>query len=84
MRVLVHLNHGVDRSYMLNFGESVTKKDVAEILGSDEDDVAEALLGYAATKSAFKIEVPVQDRKKAEFEADFTVSQHGYSTERLA
>ncbi len=84
MRVLVHLNHGVDRSYMLNFGKDVTKKDVAKLLRSGEDYGAEALLSYATAKSAFQIEVPIQDRKKAEFEADLTVSQHGYSIERLA
>ena len=84
MKVLVHLNHGVDRSYLLNFGKSVTKKDIAKLLRNGEDYGAEALLSYAAIKSAFKVEVPVQDRKKAEFEADYTVSQHGYISERLA
>lgn len=84
MKVLVHLNHGVDRSYLLNFGKSVTKKDVEKLLDEGENDAVEALLGFAAAKSIFKIEVPIQERKKTEFEADYTVSQHGYISERLA
>lgn len=84
MKVVVHLNHGNDRSYLLNFGKSVTKKDIAKLLNDERKDAAETLLGYAALKSAFKIEIPTQDRQKAELAADYTVSQHGYIAERLA
>ncbi len=84
MKVLVHLNHGVDKSYMLNFGRRVTKEDIAFILKKHDDRAVEALLGYAVSLTAQKTEVPQEKRQTAGFEADYVVSQHGYTTERLA
>ena len=47
MKVLVHLNHGVDKSYLLNFGKNVTKPTISRMLKDDKKDAVESLLKYA-------------------------------------
>lgn len=85
MKVLVHLNHGIDKSYMLNFGNKVKKGDIKKVLHLGQDDAAAAIYGYANLhKSVQKIEVPDQGKMKAGLEADFVVGHQGYIAERLA
>jgi hypothetical protein len=84
MKVLVHLNHGVDKSYLLNFGKAATKQTVNRMLKDDKKDAVESLLKYALIAGIDKFEITPAEVKKTEFEADFTVSQHGYTSERLA
>ena len=84
MKVLIHLNHGIDRSYMLNFGKSVTKKDVAKLVDAGVDNAVSSLFAYAAIRSIGKVEIPTEDKRKAELGADFTLSQHSYISERLS
>lgn len=79
MKVLVHLNHGRDQSYLLGFGQDMTKDKVRRILENDENKATEELL----LRSTKQIEVFSKDKRKAEAAADFIVSCHGYSMERL-
>ncbi len=86
MKVLMHLNHGVNKSYMIDFGSSVTHRDVTRLLTEGEDKAVKSLLCYASIRKANKIEVTGSSRRirKAACQADFTVSQHGYTAQRLA
>lgn len=84
MKVLVHLNHGVDKSYLLNFGKNATKQTINRMLRDDKKDAVESMLKYALIAGINKVEITPSEIKKTEFEADFTVSQHGYIAERLA
>lgn len=84
MKVLVHLNHGVDKSYLLNFGKNATKASINRMLEDAKRDAAETLLNYASVAGITKVLVAPSEIHKAEFEADYTVSQHGYIAERLA
>ena len=78
MKVLVHLNHGIDKSYMLNFGNKVKNEDIKKVLRLGEDDAAAAIYGYANLhKSVQKIEVTDQGKTKAGIEADFVVGHQG-------
>ena len=84
MKVLVHLNHGVDKSYLLNFGKNVTKPTINRMLKDDKKDAVESMLKYALIAGIDKVEVTPSEVRKTEFEADFIVSQRGYIAERLA
>ena len=85
MKVLVHLNHGIDKSYMLNFGNKVKKEDIKKVLHLGQDDAAKAIYGYAnLLESVQKIEIPDKGKVKAGFEVDFVVGHQGYIAERLA
>ena len=81
MRVLVHLNHGVDKSYLLAFKPNMTAGRLKNIIGRpDQDRAIQALLA----QSAGQVEVIKEEKHKAESLADFTISQYGYTSERLA
>ena len=80
MKILIHLNHGSKKSYQLTFENGITPKDVRQILQGGHDNAIRALL----IKSKKKTEIPPKDRLRAECLADFTISQQGYSAERLA
>ncbi len=85
MKVLVHLNHGIDKSYMLDFGSKVKKTDIKTVLHLGQDDAAQAIYGYAnLLESVQKIEVFTGQKVKAGLEADFVVGHQGYIAERLA
>ena len=85
MKVLVHLNHGVDKSYLLNFGNRVTKGAIKKVLHLGQDDAAQAIFGYAnVLENVQKIEVPEIWKKSAALDADFVVGHQGYIAERLA
>ena len=80
MKVLVHMNHGSDKSYLLSFDREMTAKGLKVILeDTDPDHAIERLMLY----SAGRVEVKPKDRHKAEGLANFTISQHGCTLERL-
>ena len=81
MKVLVHLNHGFAKSYLLSFNEEMTADRLKRISESpDPDHAIQVFMMY----SSMHIEVDSKDRRKAESLAGFTISQRGYSIERLA
>jgi hypothetical protein len=81
VKVLVHLNHGHDKSYLLTFDRETTPKMLKEILESDDSDqTIRDLIAY----SAKQVEIKPKDRRKAESVAHFIVNQRGYGAERLA
>ena len=85
MKVLVHLNHGIDKSYLLNFGNKVSKEAIKKVLSLGQDDAAKAIFGYAHTiESVQKIEIPEIQKSWAGLQADFVVGHQGYIAERLA
>ena len=85
MKVLIHLNHGADKSYLLNFGNRVTKDAIKKVLRLGQDDAAQAIYGYAnILENVQKIEVPEIWKKSAALHADFVVGHQGYISERLA
>ena len=74
MTVLVHLNHGVDKSYMLHFGNKVTKRAIREVMRLGQDDAAQAIYGYAnLLDSVRKTKIPDKEKSCAGLEADFVV-----------
>ena len=74
MKVLVHLNHGVDKSYMLDFGSRVTKKEMISVMRLGPMNATQAILGYASLlKTVTKTEVSHDQRVRANSEADFVV-----------
>ena len=80
MKVLIHFNHGLDQSYLLGF-ENLGVKEVRAILeNSNEDTAIQTLMA----KSSQRVEIAAKERQKAQDLADFTLSQNGYSIERLA
>lgn len=80
MKVLVNMNHGANRSYVIDFGGSVDKETLMRILKGDRDDVVRVLLGYAYfVKSIKKIEVSIRERMKAEASADYTINGSGFT-----
>ena len=80
MKVLVHLNHGVDKSYLLNFGRKLTKKDVVGLVKGrgGESEAAQTLFNFANIADLPKTEIRLKNRPKAVLLADYTLSQHGY------
>ncbi len=78
MKVLVHLACETGKSYLLNFGKGVTPKDLSTLLEENGPQAVDILMGYArCLKPSQRVEVPLQDRYKAEWAADFVVSQDG-------
>ncbi len=85
MKVLVHLNHGSDKSYMIHFGNRATRRVIKSVLEIDQPDAAQVLYRYAQIlKSVPVTEVPKKDKARATLEADFVVGHQGYIAERLA
>lgn len=81
MKVLIRLNHGLDKSLLLDLKESVPPKKVRKILDSaDQERAIQQLLADAAHVQ----EIPPQDKMKAQSLADFVMGPHGSVTERLA
>ena len=79
MKVFIHLDHGIDESYLLDFPESVTVGEVKGILEGRYDTAIPLLM----TKSRKKALISRRDRKKAKDAADFTLTE-SYLAERLA
>ncbi len=85
MKVLVHLNHGSDKSYMLNFGAEVSRSTIQIVLRLDGEDAAQVIYNYANLLDRVqKTEIPADKKTKAACEADFVVGHQGYISERLA
>ncbi len=80
MKILIHLNHGADKSYLLHFDESFAAKRLRSILNAGNQD---AMVHKLFRISAQNMEVSPRERKEAEAQADFIVSD-GYTAERLA
>ena len=79
MKVLVHLNHSRNKSYLLSFPK---KTKVRKILEGDCHDLAiQKLLAH----SNKRIEIPKKHKQRAQALAHFTISHRGgYIAERLA
>ena len=78
MKVLVHLNHGADRSVMFNFGRNLNKRTLSGLLKNGVEETVESLTGYAMVSGLVKmVEIPFQKIKRAEQLADATINQHG-------
>ena len=78
MRVLVHLNHGYDRSVMMDFGRNLNKPTVKKLLKDGVDSTIKSLMGYANISGAVrKAEIAAESIKQAEIKADVTIDQHG-------
>ena len=77
MKVLLHLlEGGSEKSYMVDFGKSVTQEDMAKLLKRDEREAVASLLGYSrCLKTAKKFKIPAESRIEAESAADFVLSQ---------
>ena len=80
MTVLVHLNHGINKTYLVRLNAGMTRDDLKKVLAAGQNRAAERLF----LRSHEKIEVTPQDVPKAAMAADFVVSQYGYTSERLA
>ena len=81
MKILVHFNNGVDKSYLFVVDRKVAEEKFRELLATREaEEVISELVGY----SSAMIEIQPEDRKRFELLADFTLSQHEYTAERLA
>ena len=80
MKIVVHLNDGVDKSYLLVFDRTAISRREAKLLVDRNDDAAAKLLILQSNK---RHELAPEDIKRAEFGADFVMSRRGYSAERL-
>lgn len=81
MKIVVHLNHGVDKSYLLVFGKNaISRSEVRELVERNDDSAAKLLM----LQSDQRHELTQTEIRRAEFAADFVMNQHGYSSERLA
>ncbi len=79
MKVLVHLNHGVDKSYLLAFRrEDITKDELKSLIDGDAKAVDKLFI-----KATQRVEISPKDLPKAGRTADFVISHHGYTAERL-
>lgn len=77
MRVLIHLTElGTQKSYILDFGKSVTERDMQNVLKSGNKEAAAILLGYSrCLRNARKFEILAENRAAAEASADFVVGE---------
>ena len=81
MKILIHFNHGVDKSVLFVLDRKATEGKLRGVLESKgAEQLIQDLVGY----SSAMIEIDPTDRKRFELLADFTLSQHGYTSERLA
>ncbi len=80
MTVIVHLNHGINKSYLITMGNQITRGEVRRMVDRNDDDSLKTLI----TKSETMVEISDKEKKMTERIADFIMSQQGYSAERLA
>ena len=78
MKVVVHLRElGMEKTYMIDFGRRVTKRDMAKLLPKGENEAVAVLLAYSrCLKSVKKFEILQENRFAAESIADFVVRQY--------
>ncbi len=82
LKVLVNLNHGSDKSFLLLYGSSITADQLKAIIDDPDDDRAIRMLMQCASNYE---EISQKDRRRLESEAAFTVNQQsGYTVQRLA
>lgn len=86
MKVLVHLNHGCDKSVLMHFGQSLNEQTVKKLLKKDGiDSTVSVLQTYARISNAVRqVEIEPAGIMKAEREADLTIDQHGTGSVRFA
>ncbi len=78
MRILVHLNHGCDKSVMMDFGRNLNKPTVKKLLKDGVDSTVKSLFGYANISDAVRqVEIAAENIKQARIKADVTIDQHG-------
>ncbi|GEM_PF-6386232 len=78
MKVLVHLNHGCDKSVMMDFGRNLNRPTVKKLLKDGVDSTIKSLFGYASISGLVRqVEIPAVNIKQAEIKADVTIDQHG-------
>ena len=80
MKVLVHLNHTINKSFMLAFGQGTTPGKVRAIL---ENASQEAAIQTLLLRAASRVEIPAPQKRRAQAAADFTITE-SYTLERLA
>ena len=80
MKIVIHLNHGTNRSFLLEVNHGTSVRAVREILSSPNHDIAVTKL---IKRSHVITELFETDKEKAERSADFTVS-NDFVVERLA
>ena len=80
MTVLVHLNHGINKTYLVDLGDDMTRETLQNMMACGAERAAERIF----LRSKDRIEVPAEETQKAAMAADFIVSQAGYTSERLA
>lgn len=81
MKILVHLNHGSDKSYLLTFENPMNLEKLRLILEDKDHDRMIRWLMMASSKS---VEVKPKDRKKLEAQSDITIRQDVYLIQKLA
>lgn len=81
MKILVHLNHNQDKSYLLYFGKNLGAKQVQRLL---KDQGHRNTIRELMARSTDRLKVLPQEKKIAQALADFTISQRGYTAQRLA
>lgn len=80
MKVLIHLNHGSNKGFLLKLKENVFVADVKKII---EDYDRDGAITKLILRSSSMVELSPEDTKKAKPWADFTISG-GYTVEKLA
>ena len=81
MRILIYVGIEQRKSYLLYFQKGFSKKTIRQIISNEDPPLAFHKL---ITLSEKAVEVLPDDVKKIQALADFTVSQRGYASERLA
>ena len=79
MKVLVHLNHGIDKSVMMDFGNKLDVNTLMKMVNKGGvQNTVESLVGYARVSSIPQVEIKPTLNKlaKAESQCDVMLSQH--------
>lgn len=81
VKVIIRMNHGSNKSYLLNF-EGRACKIAQTILQSNanQNSKIQKLMMFAGSRQ----EMDKQIRRENSFLAHYTISQSGYTAERLA
>jgi len=63
MKVLVHLNHGCDKSVMMDFGRNLNRPTVKKLLKDGVDSTIKSLFGYASISGLVRqVEIPAGNK----------------------
>ena len=80
MKIVIHLNHDINRTFLLEVNQGTSIKNVQEILAANKPDAAIARL---INRCHVIRELSGAEKREAEFSADFLVSDD-FILERLA